>query len=318
MASFSNAASTAPKKIIFILGSTASGKSKLAINLALQFDGEVINSDKMQIYDGLHVITNKVTPDECAGVPHHLLGIVHPNDDFTADNFRVEAMKAVDDILGRGRWPIIAGGSNTYIKELVDGNGGEFSARYDSCFIWLDVEPEVLDEFVSERVDKMVEKGLVEEARGMFDVKNMDYSKGIRRSIGVAEMDGYLRREAEMGREERVRLRAEAFEVIKENTWKLVREQREKIVRFVKEDGWRVRRVDATKAIVWRELKDVWEEVVWKPSVGIVREFLGEGRESAVMQMGGGGGVGNDLVGGDFVECNGREGSERRLTSVSV
>ncbi|KAH0462394.1 hypothetical protein IEQ34_009969 [Dendrobium chrysotoxum] len=304
--------SKAQQKVVFILGSTATGKSKLAINLAIQFDGEVINSDKMQVYDGLHVITNKVTPDECAGVPHHLLGFVHPNDDFTAEDFRMAAMRVVGDILGRGRLPIIAGGSNTYVKELVDGNGGEFAARYDCCFIWLDVEPAVLEEFVAERVDKMVENGLVEEARGVFDAMNVDYSKGIRRSIGVAEMDGYLRREKEVEREERLRLRAEAFEEIKENTLKLAREQRQKILRFVREDGWRVKRVDATKAIVLRGKKEVWEEVVWKPSVVIVREFLEEGRESSVVEM-----VrrceagGKDLGGGIFAGCDERERGER-------
>ncbi|XP_020582274.1 adenylate isopentenyltransferase 5, chloroplastic-like [Phalaenopsis equestris] len=306
MASLPKSTSKAQKKVIFILGSTATGKSKLAINLALQFNGEVINSDKMQIYYGLDVITNKVTPDECAGVPHHLLGFVHPNDDFTADDFRVAATQAVDDILARGRLPIIAGGSNTYIKELVDGKDGEFGACYDSCFIWVDVEPEVLEKYVAERLEKAVERGLVEEARGVFDVKNVDYSKGIRRSIGVAEMDGYLRREGEVEGEERGRLREKALEEIKENTWKLAREQRRKIVKFVKEDGWRVWRVDATKAIVWGEMKEVWEEVVWKPSAGIVREFLEDGRERDVEERGGvgWGAGGNDILSLECEDCD--------------
>jgi adenylate isopentenyltransferase (cytokinin synthase) len=108
-------------KVVVVMGATGTRKSKLAINLARRLGGEVVNSDKMQVYDGLDVVTNKVTKEECMGVPHHLINGVHPDADFTASDFCAHATRAVDLITERGLLPIIAGGSNSYIEELVDG-----------------------------------------------------------------------------------------------------------------------------------------------------------------------------------------------------
>ncbi|KAF0913582.1 hypothetical protein E2562_023296 [Oryza meyeriana var. granulata] len=136
--------STNPK-VVFVLGATATGKSKLAINLAVRFDGKVINSDKIQVYDGFPVITNKVTEEERAGVAHHLLGGVRPDADFTAENFCREAADAVARVHSSGRLPVVAGGSNTYIEKLVaGGSGGAFLAAYDCLFLWIDVSPDLL------------------------------------------------------------------------------------------------------------------------------------------------------------------------------
>ncbi|XP_072997602.1 adenylate isopentenyltransferase 5, chloroplastic-like [Typha latifolia] len=265
-------------KVVFILGATGAGKSKLSINLATRFNGEVINSDKMQIYNGLDVITNKVTEAECADVPHHLLGGVHPDADFTATDFRREAMLAVESILSRGCLPIIAGGSNSYVEVLVDGEDGEFRHLYDCCFVWVDVDLQVLHDFVSARVDKMVQQGLVEEARGVFDPDG-DYSKGVRRSIGVPEMDRYFRAEGKVEEEELSRLFVEAIEEIKVNTCKLTCCQLQKIHRFCSMDRWEVHRVDATRFFLNKrdgleEEEEVWEKVVGIPSTMIVGEFL--------------------------------------------
>ncbi|KAG0448343.1 hypothetical protein HPP92_027868 [Vanilla planifolia] len=279
MASFfvKSSASVPKKKVVFVLGSTATGKSKLAVGLALRFGGEVINSDKMQVYAGLDVITNKVTPEESAAIPHNLLGFLPPEADFTAADFRLAALRAVKEVIRRGHLPIVAGGSNTYIKELVDGNGGEFTRLYECCFVWVDVDREVLESFVAERVEKMVERGLVDEARAAFDWGRADYAKGIWRSIGVPEMDRYLRREAAASPEEKEVLLREAFEKIKENTQKLAAAQREKILRFLEEDGWELQHVDATAAVLLRaeeSAEEVWENEVLNPSVEIVSKFL--------------------------------------------
>ncbi|KAH0462326.1 hypothetical protein IEQ34_009901 [Dendrobium chrysotoxum] len=289
---------TPKPKALFVLGSSGTGKSKLAVSLALRFAGEVINSDKMQVYDGLHVITNKVTADECAGVPHHLLGGVHPDADFSAAEFCRLATTIADEIVARGHLPIIAGGSNSYIKKLIGVDGGDFSRRYDCCFIWVDVDLTVLDEFVAERVDKMVEKGLLEEARGIFD-SAADYTKGVRRSIGLPELDKYFRREAEADEAERTAMLEEAFGEIKANTCRLTRVQREKIRRFEVEDGWRLHRVDATAAVVRRrELGGgmVWEETVVGPSIETVRRFVGGTAAGFVSQRGGGVAVAEESV----------------------
>lgn len=108
-------------KVVVILGATGTGKTKLAIDLANHFPpAEIVNSDKMQVYKGLDITTNKVTQEEALGVPHHLLGTIDPNTNFTSQDFCRQATSAVDSIVGRDGLPIIAGGSNSYIDALVN------------------------------------------------------------------------------------------------------------------------------------------------------------------------------------------------------
>jgi adenylate dimethylallyltransferase (cytokinin synthase) len=262
-------------KVVVVMGATGTGKSKLAIDLARRLGGEVVNSDKMQVYDGLDVVTNKVTKEECTGVPHHLINGVHPDADFTASQFRELATRAVDSISDRGLLPIIAGGSNSYIEELVDGANGQFRSRYKCCFLWVDVQLSVLHGFVSDRVDRMVERGLVEEVRALFD-PNADCSKGLRRAIGVPELDAYLRTEGILDESERAKLLANAIDEIKANTCKLTCCQLGKIRRLASLPGWSVHCIKATE--VFRERSEAaekaWDSLVAEPGVHIVRRFL--------------------------------------------
>jgi adenylate isopentenyltransferase (cytokinin synthase) len=271
-------------KVVFVLGATATGKSKLAIALAQQFDGEVINADKIQMYDGVPVITNKVTEEECAGVPHHLLGGVHPDADFTAEDFCREASAAIARILAAGRLPIVAGGSNTYIEALVEGDNAAFRAAYDCLFIWLDATPELLEWYTALRVDDMVQRGLAHEARAVFDAGNADYSRGVRRAIGLPEMHDYLLllelTERQGAVAEAVDL-AERFDhavrQIKANTFGLVLAQQAKIQRLSGMEGWDVRRVDATIVFACMAAglgQEAWETVVWEPCQEMVKRFL--------------------------------------------
>ncbi|WOL15904.1 hypothetical protein Cni_G24685 [Canna indica] len=269
----------AKDKVVFVMGATGTGKSRLAIDLALRFGGEIVNSDKMQVYDGLAVVTNKVTDEECMGVPHHLLGSLPPDADFTAADFREEATRAVEAIIRRGRLPIVAGGSNSYIEELVEGSGREFRRRYRCCFLWVDVQQPVLYRFVNERVDRMVERGLVEEVRALFDPDVVDYSRGIRRAIGVPEMDRYLRAEAaevdEAATTKETLLQA-AIDEIKANTCKLTCCQLGKIHRLSNLPGWSAHKVDATEVFTksGKEADETWTALVAGPSIDIVAEFL--------------------------------------------
>ncbi|KAI5695216.1 hypothetical protein M8J75_012821 [Diaphorina citri] len=105
--------------IFVILGSTGTGKSKLGIEIAKKFNGEIISADSMQVYKGLDVITNKVTPEEAEGIPHHLLDFLDPNTRFTVVDYRNRALKHIDDILQRNKVPIIVGGTNYYIESLL-------------------------------------------------------------------------------------------------------------------------------------------------------------------------------------------------------
>lgn len=105
--------------LVIIMGPTGSGKSKLAIDLASHFPLEIINADSMQVYQGLDVLTNKVSLQDQEGVPHHLLGTVSPNVEFTAKEFRDSAVPLISEILSRDHIPFIVGGTNYYIQALV-------------------------------------------------------------------------------------------------------------------------------------------------------------------------------------------------------
>ena len=262
------------EKLVFVIGATGTGKSKLSIDLATRFPAEIINSDKMQVYKGLHIVTNKVTEEECRGVPHHLLGIADPNSNFTAMDFGHHASLAIQSIAGRNRLPIIAGGSNSFIESLVT-NVPEFKSKYDCCFLWVDVSLPVLHRFVSERVDRMVEAGLVEEVRRIFDPA-ADYSGGIRRAIGVPEMDQFLRSERIDGEKIAAKYLEKAIAKIKENTCKLACAQLEKIHRLQNIRGWKIHRLDATEAFLKRggDAEEAWEKHVAGASMDIVDCFL--------------------------------------------
>jgi len=108
-------------KVLIILGPTASGKSDLAVDLAKEFNGEVISADSRQVYKGLDIGSGKITRKEMKGVPHYLLDVVYPRTIFTVTKFQKLAQKQIKDILKRNKLPIICGGTGFYIQSLVDG-----------------------------------------------------------------------------------------------------------------------------------------------------------------------------------------------------
>lgn len=114
-----NPTSNSKPKVVVIMGGTGSGKSKLAIDLGSYFPIEIINADSMQVYQGLDVLTNKVTPQEQKGVPHHLLGNISPHIEFTAKVFRDSAISIINEVWSRNKLPVIVGGTNYYIQALV-------------------------------------------------------------------------------------------------------------------------------------------------------------------------------------------------------
>lgn len=110
-----------PPKILVICGPTASGKTALAVELALRHHGEVVSADSMQIYRRMDIGTAKPTQAEMRGVPHHMLDVADPEEDFSVARYVDMAAKCVDDILSRGRLPILAGGTGLYIDSLLSG-----------------------------------------------------------------------------------------------------------------------------------------------------------------------------------------------------
>jgi tRNA dimethylallyltransferase len=112
---------TRDSPLIVIVGPTATGKSALALYLAVLLSGEVISADSRQIYRGLDIGTAKVTPDEQARVPHHLVDIVAPDQFFGLAEYQERAYAAIDEVTGRGRWPLLVGGTGQYVRAVVEG-----------------------------------------------------------------------------------------------------------------------------------------------------------------------------------------------------
>ncbi|KAK4260835.1 hypothetical protein QN277_003900 [Acacia crassicarpa] len=305
------------EKVVVIMGATGCGKSRLSIDLATRCTcSEIINADKMQLYRGLDISTNKIPLDERKGVPHHLLGEVDPaNGEFTAWDFRSAAGSIISDITSKKKLPIVVGGSNSFIHALVvdqfdpainvfDGEGSSPSSisselRYNCCFLWVDVSFPVLSDYSLKRVDDMLDMGMVDELAQFFDPEANDLEDdsehriGLRKAIGAAEFDRYfkkyppspggLRRE-----EDRMRKAAyeEAVRAMKQNACWLAERQIRKILRL-KEAGWDLRRLDATEAIRaamtpskcsngGERWSDIWERQVAEPSVKIVKRVLKE------------------------------------------
>ncbi|KAL2228334.1 UNVERIFIED_CONTAM: Adenylate isopentenyltransferase 5, chloroplastic [Sesamum indicum] len=200
-------------KVVVVLGATGTGKSRLAIDLATRFGVEVINSDKLQFYKGLDIVTNKV--------------------------------KSV-------------------------------AIKYECCFLWMDVAIPVLHSCVSNRVDQMVDSGLVEEGKAFFDPKIRDYDYGIRRAIGVPEMDEFSRSDGLVDGETRAKLFKAAIDEIKINTCKLACRQVEKILRMREEFGWKIHRLNTTKIFLRRggDANEAWEKLVLESSTNIVARFI--------------------------------------------
>jgi len=107
-------------KVVVILGPTASGKSDVAVAVALQNNGEVISADSRQVYRGLDIGSGKITHEEMRGIPHHLLDIADPRERYSVADFARDASKAVREIAERKCIPVIAGGTGFFIHALID------------------------------------------------------------------------------------------------------------------------------------------------------------------------------------------------------
>ena len=122
-----------PSKVVCVVGPTACGKTTLGVMLAEKFDGEIISADSMQIYRGMEIGTAAPAAEEMRGVPHYMVGVADPRENYSAAQFVAEASKYVDDILSRGKLPIIVGGTGLYLDALVAGTdfaGGSAGGKW--------------------------------------------------------------------------------------------------------------------------------------------------------------------------------------------
>ena len=106
-------------KVLVICGATASGKTALSVACAKAFNGEIISADSLLVYKGLNIGTAKPSMDERAGVPHHLIDVVEPTQSFSVSDYEAMALPIVEDLLARGKTPIICGGTGFYINSLL-------------------------------------------------------------------------------------------------------------------------------------------------------------------------------------------------------
>ncbi len=144
------------KDIIVIAGATASGKTGLAIKLAKCFDGEVVSADSMQVYKNMDIGTAKPDESEMDGVFHHMLSVADPTASYSANDFVKGAKKAIDDIISRGKLPIVAGGTGMYLDMLT----GRMDMDAPPCD--LKVREELTDFYEKEGLDALYEVFLKE------------------------------------------------------------------------------------------------------------------------------------------------------------
>lgn len=260
------------KKIIVIVGPTAVGKTKLSIELAKKFDGEIINADSTQIFKGLDVATAKVTEEEKENIVHHLIDIKKITDNYTVYDYQKDARSCIDDILKRDKTPILVGGTGLYIKAcLYDYKFNEESNKvneyldfsndklyemllkidpkteihrnnrkrviralnyynenkkplsskektdkelYDAIYIGLTTDRDVLYDRINKRVDKMVDNGLLEEAKKIY--KSNIRTKAVLTPIGYKELFPYFSGEKSL---------EECLNLIKQNSRRYAKRQ---------------------------------------------------------------------------------------------
>lgn len=232
--------------IIVILGPTCVGKTKLSVELAKKIDGEIINADSTQVYRGLDIATAKVTLKEKENIPHHLFDIKDITEDYTVFDYQKDCRIMIEDILSRGKTPILVGGTGLYIKAALfdykfynDDNNDyndlsndelynkvicldkdntihknnrkrlvralnymestklAYSKKdktdkllYDTLFIGLTCDRNILYDRINKRVDIMVNDGLLNEAKKVFDTNIR--TKAVLTPIGYKELFPYF------------------------------------------------------------------------------------------------------------------------------
>ena len=109
------------KRLIAIVGPTGIGKSRLALHLAGLYQGEIVSADSRQVYRYMDIGTAKPTPQEHAQIPHHLIDIIDPDEDFSLAQYQELAYQAIEDIFQRHKLPFLVGGSGLYVKAVLEG-----------------------------------------------------------------------------------------------------------------------------------------------------------------------------------------------------
>ena len=155
-------------KIIVICGPTASGKTALSIKLAKTINGEIVSADSMQIYEDMDIGTAKPTIEEMDGVKHYLIGNVSPTVRYSVANFKKDALKAIEEILQKGKTPIIVGGTGLYVDSLVQG------IEYDDLDIDLEYRNELEKIAEEQGLDFLYNKAVQIDSEAMKKISQND------------------------------------------------------------------------------------------------------------------------------------------------
>ena len=257
-------------KLIAVVGPTAVGKTALGIELAQEFNGEIISGDSQQVYRHLDIGTAKATPEEQAAAPHHLIDVRDVDANYSVYDFVVEASQAITEIASRGKVPIIVGGTGLYLQSLLEGYhlGGEVDQKkvlayrktleqlsdevlfgklaelgkeipevnrrrairalelakfgqnlanketnYEALLIGLNDDRQVLYDRINHRVDLMLEKGILDEAKWLYENHRNAQAA---RAIGYKELFPYFTGDASL---------EDCVEKLKQNTRRFAKRQ---------------------------------------------------------------------------------------------
>ena len=161
------------RKVVVVAGPTATGKTKLGILLARRFGGEIVSADSMQLYRRMDIGTAKATAEERAAAPHHMLDVAEPDENYSVSRYVEEAARCCEDILARGRTPVIVGGTGLYIDSLLSGR--DFAGREEG--------DETLRQSLGARYDAEGGEALLEELRSFDGERAAKLHPGDKRRI---------------------------------------------------------------------------------------------------------------------------------------
>lgn len=179
------------KRLIVVCGPTATGKSDLAVEIALEKNGEVISTDSRQVYRGLDLGTGKITQEEMKGVPHYMLDVVDPQTPYSVAEFQKQALQYLENIWSRKKLPILAGGTGMYIDSLT----------YDVEFSTVEPNPELREELSKLPVRNLQTRLAELDPRRYGDIDTENPVRLIR-SIEIATELGYVPRLKRLPRED--------------------------------------------------------------------------------------------------------------------
>ena len=260
------------KPLIILTGPTAVGKTSLSIELAKAVNGEIISADSMQVYRHMDIGSAKITPEEMENIPHHLIDVLDPDEDFNVVTFQKLAKKAAGDIWMREKIPIIAGGTGFYIQALlydIDFRAIEYfrqtgekishhneamhqkESPYHFLYYVLNTDRTRLYDRIDRRVDLMLEQGLIDEVQRL---KEMGCHRGqtSMQGLGYKEILDYLEGRCSL---------EEAVYILKRDTRHFAKRQltwfrRERQVRWIELSG----APDDTSNALKQILKDCMDE----------------------------------------------------------